>query len=149
MNHILLIDYFLFTKYPELLRIRPVRDNMARFNQAIAYLMTIPESERMFVKLLRPRSETAVLNRNNFIMLSAAAYAAATYENPSMRNYRGGQEAAAGGHVEKVVSTYLAMRTTHAITGMTRSPYAYLSQTEISIIDRETDLITKRTCRHR
>lgn len=143
MNHILLIDYFLFTKYPELWRIRPVRDNMARFNQAIAYLMTIPETERMFVKLLRPRSETAVLNRNNFIMLSAAAYAAAKYENPSMRNYREGQEAAAGGHVEKVVTTYLAMRTTHAITGMTRSPYAYLSQTELSIIDQETSLITR------
>jgi hypothetical protein len=70
MNHILPIDYFLFTKYPELLRIRAVRDNMSRFNQAMAYLATIPESERMFVKLMRPRTETAVLNRNNFIMCS-------------------------------------------------------------------------------
>jgi hypothetical protein len=45
MNHILLIDYFIFTKYPELLRIRPVRDNMSRFNQAIAYLATIPDGD--------------------------------------------------------------------------------------------------------
>jgi hypothetical protein len=72
-------------------------------------------------------------------MLSAAAYAAAKYENPSMKNYRGGQESAAGGHVEKIVSTYLSMRTSHAIVGMTRSPYApYLSQSGLAIIDRET-----------
>jgi hypothetical protein len=109
----------------------------------MAYPSSVPESERMFVKLMRPRSETAVLNRNNFIMLSAAAYAAAKYENPSMKNYRGGQESAAGGHVEKVVSTYLSMRTSHAIVGMTRSPYAYLSQSELTIIDRETDLLTR------
>jgi hypothetical protein len=81
MNHVLLIDYFLFTKYPEILRIRSVRDNMARFNQAMTYLASIPEDERMYVKLLRPRIETSVLNQNNFVMLSTAAYAAAKFEN--------------------------------------------------------------------
>jgi hypothetical protein len=29
MNHILLIDYYLFNKYPEILRVRAIRDNMA------------------------------------------------------------------------------------------------------------------------
>jgi hypothetical protein len=158
MNHILLTDYYLFTKYPEILRIRSVWDNMIRFNSslpavvlntsrpfkyAMAYLASIPEDQRMYVQIMRPCSDTAVLNCNNFIMLSAAAYAAAKYENPLMKNYRGGQEAAAGGHVDKIVSTDLAMRTTHAILGMTRSPYTYLSQPVITVIDQETSLITK------
>jgi hypothetical protein len=71
---------------------------MAQFNQAMAYLATVPEEERMHVKLMRPWVDTSVLNtrRNNFIMLSSAAYAAAKYENPSMKNYRGGQETATG-----------------------------------------------------
>jgi hypothetical protein len=96
MNHVLLIDYYLFNKYPEILRIRAVRDNMSKYNQALSYeyLASLPPDERLYVKLMRPRMDTNVLNRNNFIMLSSAAFAVAKYENPSTRNYRGGQETA-------------------------------------------------------
>jgi hypothetical protein len=73
---------------------------MTKYNQALGYLMSVPDTDRLFVKLLRAISETDILNRNNFVMLSAAAFAAAKFENPSMRNYRGGQETAAGGHID-------------------------------------------------
>jgi hypothetical protein len=115
MNHILLIDYFVFTKYPEILCIRAVHDNMAQFNQAMEYLATVPEEERMYVKLMRPRVDTSILNRNKFIMLSSAAYVTAKYENPSMKNYRGGQETVTGGHIDKIVTTYLTVGTTLAL----------------------------------
>jgi hypothetical protein len=45
MNHILLTDYYLFNKYPEIFRIRAIRDNMAKDNQALSYLSSVPESE--------------------------------------------------------------------------------------------------------
>jgi hypothetical protein len=139
----LLIDYYLITKYPELLRIRVVRDNMARYNQALAYMSSVPETERLYIKLMRSRIDSAVLNRNNFVMLSAAAYAAAKYENPSMKNYRGGQESATGGHVDKIVTTYLTLRTTLSISAMIRSPFAYLSRDEIRAIEHETTVVNR------
>jgi hypothetical protein len=85
MNQILVIDYYFFNKYPEILRIRSVRDNMVKYIQALSYLSSIPEDERLYVKIMKPRVDTAVLNRNN-IMLSAAAYSAAKFEIPSMKN---------------------------------------------------------------
>jgi hypothetical protein len=100
MNHLPVIDYFVLTKYPEILRIRIVRDNMARFNLALAYLASLPESDRMYVKILKSRIDTAVLNRNNFGMMANAAYPAAKYGNPSMKNYRG-QDTAAGGQIQR------------------------------------------------
>jgi hypothetical protein len=139
MNHILLIDYYLFTKYPEILRVRVVRDNMAKYNQALRYLMSVPEAERLYVKLLREKSETDVLNRNNFVMLSAAA----KFENPSMKNYRGGQETAAGGHIDKIVTTYLTVRTNLAVSGIVKSSYAYLDVTEGRQVTQESEKLAK------
>jgi hypothetical protein len=89
MGHILLIDYYLFNKYPEILRVRAIRDDLVKYNQALNYLAFLTPYERLYVKLMRPREETSVLNRNNFVMLSTAAFAAAKIELPSMRNYIG------------------------------------------------------------
>jgi hypothetical protein len=47
-----------------------------------------------------------------------------------MKNYRGGQETSAGGHIVKVVTTYLTIRTTLSVSEMVRSPFAYLSAEE-------------------
>lgn len=143
MNHIMLIDYYLFTKYPEILRIRAVRENMARFNQALAYLTSQPEEDRMYIKLIKPKADTAILNRNNFIMLSAAAYAAAKFENPSMKNYKGGQETAAGGYIDKIITSYLTLRTTTAISNMIRSPFSYLTRDEMITMEREANTTTR------
>jgi hypothetical protein len=52
MNHILLIDYYLFTKYSEILRIRSVSDNMTRFNQTMAYTR-----EKQQIKIRDKRAE--------------------------------------------------------------------------------------------
>jgi hypothetical protein len=72
-------------------------------------------------------------------MLSAAAFAAAKYENPSMKNYQGGQETVAGGYVDKIVTTYLNVRTNMSIMSMVWSPYAYLSQTGRIEVTKESE----------
>jgi hypothetical protein len=110
---------------------------MARFNLALAYLSSLPETDQMYVKILKSRIDTAVLNRNNFGMMANAAYAAAKYTNPSMKIYRGGQETSAGGHIDKVVTTYLTVRTTLSISAMVRSPFAYLSFEERVLVENE------------
>jgi hypothetical protein len=73
---------------------------MNKYNQALGYLMSVPDTDRLFVDILRRKSETDILNRNNFVILSAAAIATAKFANPTMRNYRGGQETAAQGHID-------------------------------------------------
>jgi hypothetical protein len=99
---------------------------MVKYNQALNYLSSIPEDERLYVKIMKPRADTAVLNRNSFIMLSAAAYSAAKFEIPSMKNYRGGQDTAGGGHIDKIVTSYLTYRTNTAMMSMGRSMFAYI-----------------------
>jgi hypothetical protein len=86
--------------------------------------VSVPDTDKLFIKLLREKSETDILriNWNNFVMLSAAA----KFENPSMCNYRGGQETAAGGHIDKIVTTYLRVRNNLAISSIIRSTYDYL-----------------------
>lgn len=116
MSHIQLINDFLLTKYPEILRIWHLRGDLKKFKHAMEYLSTIPEDERMYVKILRPRSDTAVLDRNNFVTLSAAAFAAAKFEPPSMKNYREGQESAVERDVARVVTTYLTTSSTLSIS---------------------------------
>jgi hypothetical protein len=49
MNHILLVNHYLFTKKPKIIRIRVIKDNMAKYNQVLSYLSSIPESARLYV----------------------------------------------------------------------------------------------------
>jgi hypothetical protein len=85
MNHIRLIDYYIFNKYPELLRIRLLKDDMDSFNKATEYLRTKTEDECLYVKILFPKQETSILNRNNFRLLATAATIVAQFEQPLLQ----------------------------------------------------------------
>jgi hypothetical protein len=52
MNLILTIDYYIFNKYPELLRIRLIRDDLGSFNQATEFIRSKTEDEALYVKIL-------------------------------------------------------------------------------------------------
>jgi len=130
MGHILMIDRYIFSKYPELLRIRLLRDNMAAMNRAWEFLASLPAGERFFAKILYDKSETAALNRQNFHLLANAAVSAAQFETPSMRFYRGGNVTATSGALADVVNKYLAMRLNLASTSIVQSNYAYMTDHE-------------------
>jgi hypothetical protein len=51
MNHIILTDTYIFNKYPELLRIRLLRD-MLTYNAAMEFLFRVLAGERLYVKFL-------------------------------------------------------------------------------------------------
>jgi hypothetical protein len=105
MNHILMVSTYIFNKYPELLCIRVLRDNLNSVNAAMAYLTTIPEDSILYVKLLRPREGTAILNRNNSL-LSGAAYAVAQVEVSSMKFYRGDNQERIGSTLTNIIRQY-------------------------------------------
>jgi hypothetical protein len=130
MNHIILIGTYVFNKYPELLRIRLLRDNMATYNAAMEFLFTIPSGERMYVKLLYPKDQRAILNRNNFSLLASAAVSVARFENPSFKFYRGGSEDKVGASIKNVIMNYLSFRVNMAPIAMSYSPFAYMSKEE-------------------
>lgn len=130
MGHILLIDRYIFGKYPELLRIRALRDNMGAINKALEYLNSIEPDLRFFVKLLHDKNETAVLNRQNFPLLAAAAVAAAQFETPSMKNYRGGSDTVTSGAITEVVRRYLSLRMNLSHIAISKSDYGYMSREE-------------------
>jgi hypothetical protein len=106
IGHILMIDRYIFGKYPELLRIRALRDNMEAMNNAWNYLSSLNPGERYFAKILYNKDETAALNRNNFSLLATAAVAAAQFEIPSMQFYRGGNVAGTSGELVDTVRQY-------------------------------------------
>jgi hypothetical protein len=97
MNHLLMIDYYIFNKYPELLRIRLITDDMGAYNQATEYLRTKNEDECLFVKILYSKQETSILNRNNFQLLATATTIVAQFEQQSFVFYRGGHKDAVSG----------------------------------------------------
>ena len=130
MGHILMIDRYIFSKYPELLRIRSLRDNMESMNTAWAYLASLEPGERYFAKILYNKDETAPLNRNNFTLLFSAAIAAAQFEIPSMRFFQGGNVTATTGIVAETVKSYLSLRINITHLAIMQSPYAYMSEKE-------------------
>jgi hypothetical protein len=130
MNHIILIDTYIFNKYPELLTLRQLRCDLMPYNAAMEFLFKIPSSERMYVKLLYPRDQTGILNRNNFPLLAATAIVVARYENPSFRFYRAEAEDTLGTSLKGVITNYLSFRVNMAPIAMSNSCYAYLSAEE-------------------
>jgi hypothetical protein len=130
VDHILMIDRYVVGKYPELLRIRALRDNMESMNNAWNYLSSLDPGERYFAKILYNKDQTAALNRNNFSLLATAADAAAHFEIPSMQFYRGGNLSRTSGALVETVKQYLNLKMNLAYYSTVQSPYAYLSDAE-------------------
>jgi hypothetical protein len=130
MGHILMIDKYIFGRYPEFLRIRALRDNMEAMNNAWHYLSSLEPGERYFAKILYTKDETAALNRNNFSLLATAAISAAKFGIPSMQFYRGGNITGTSGALDTVVTQYLNMRLNLSYYAISYSPYSYMSDQE-------------------
>jgi len=130
MGHIIMIDRYLFSKYPELLRIRVLRDSMLAMNRAWEFLASLDPGERFFAKILYDKNTTAPLNRQNFSLLATAAIAAAQFETPSMQYYKGGNVIGTSGTLASLVRQYLSVRTNIAMHSVILSPFAYLTPEE-------------------
>lgn len=126
MAHILLIDRYLYRKYPELRAMRCLSNESIPMEKAWRYLASLNEDEIMYCKLLQSKEETMVLNRNNFQLFAIAAHTAASYENPSMKNYRTSSKGA-GAKVMDTVNRYLLQRESGALLAMGDSPDSMLS----------------------
>jgi hypothetical protein len=111
MDHILLIDEYLYKRYRELLSISILSHNYRGMMAAWKYLASLSPHEVYYAMLLFPKEETACLNRNNFPLYVAAALAAARFDNPSVVNYRGAEtQSRSEIYVENIVAYYLPRR---------------------------------------
>jgi len=99
-------------------------------NNAWTFLSSLSPGERYFAKLLFSKDETAALNRNNFQLLATAAIAAAQFETPSMRFYKGGNVTGAIGSLVETVKQYLNLRMNLSYCAITQSDYAYMTPEE-------------------
>lgn len=99
--------------------------------QAWNYLASVPPDERYFVKLLRPKSETDVLNRNSFLLHNAAALAAAKFESPTMANLKM-TLTDAGEKISGTVTQYLTIRQRNGLLAVANKSIAKFSDEELS-----------------
>jgi len=111
MTHIILIDEYLYHRYKELLSVSLLAVNHKGMSAAWEFLASLEEHERFFAKILYGKEAPACLNRGNFPLHIAAAVAAATFETPSMANYRGAEGKAQSSELlGTIVHGYLTMR---------------------------------------
>lgn len=85
MSHILMIDKMLYQKYPEIRALRSLNEDNAPMEAVWKYLSRLNSNEVMYCKLLHSKRETEVLKRTNFECYIAAAHAAASFDNPTLK----------------------------------------------------------------
>jgi hypothetical protein len=60
MGHIIMINRYIFRKYPEFLRMRSLHDNMEAMNNAWTYLASLDPGERYFANILYTKDDSAI-----------------------------------------------------------------------------------------
>lgn len=109
MQHLVLIDRYIMCEYPEFLRTAVLRDLQNRFAAAQAYLKDVPPEDRMYVKILRNKDETALLNRQIFKDAATIATTIARFKDSTFNNYFYNTDEA---HIRfvSIVERYLSQR---------------------------------------
>lgn len=87
MNHLILIEKYLFSVYPELRKLACLGGLEDSMNRARNKLSTLSVDEVLFIRILRDKNDTADLNRPHFKTAAIVATACARFEQDSMENY--------------------------------------------------------------
>lgn len=88
LGPITMIDKYIFQQHPEFLKLSILRGFKKTFGNAILYLQSLRPEEASFVKLLRDKDDTAVLNRRNFDIAHTIALVIARRQTTSFDNYK-------------------------------------------------------------
>lgn len=108
MNHVRMVQEYLFGRFPELLMIKQLQGStMGILKTAWTYLESLDERERPYAKLLYGPQQTKALQRDRFVLLTDAAHAVGSYLHSSFTNYQGDTHGTAGSVVQKIVTEYL------------------------------------------
>lgn len=108
MNHIRMIQDYIFGRFPELLAMKQLQgSSIGVLKTAWAYLNKLDERERPYAKLLYGPQETKALQRDQFVLLTDAAHEVGTYLHSSLSNYKGDTLGTAGAGIKKLVKEYL------------------------------------------
>lgn len=108
MNHIRMIQDYIFGRFPELLAMKQLQgSSIGVLRTAWTYLGRLDERERPYAKLLYGPQETKALQRDQFVLLTDAAHEVGTYLHSSLSNYKGDTIGTAGAGIKKLVKEYL------------------------------------------
>lgn len=108
MNHIRMIQDYIFGRFPELLAMKQLQgSSIGVLRTAWSYLNKLDERERPYAKLLYGPQETKALQRDQFVLLTDAAHEVGTYLHSSLSNYKGDTIGTAGAGIKKLVKEYL------------------------------------------
>lgn len=108
MNHIRMIQDYIFGRFPELLTMKQLQgSSIGVLKTAWEYLNDLDERERPYAKLLYSPQHTKALQRDHFVLLTDAAHAVGTYLHNSLAHYQGDTQGTAGAGIKKIVREYL------------------------------------------
>lgn len=87
MGHLSTIESYIYNRIPEIANTRLLPSLNANYKRALDYLRSVPQSERMYVKLLRDKNETAPLSRVHFTEATIVASTVAAFDKDSYQYY--------------------------------------------------------------
>lgn len=109
MNHLMMIDKYIFEKHPEFLKTVMLRDLEVRFSIAINKLRQYSPNEMLYAKLLYDPDECSVLSRRGFDVPATVATTIAKFKNSTFKNYYM-NDSVSHKRVERITTRYLTMR---------------------------------------
>lgn len=88
LGPITMIDKYVFQQHPEFLKLSILRGFKQTFAKALSYLHSLKPEEAAYVKILKDKEETSILNRKNFDLAHTIALVVARRQTASFDNYR-------------------------------------------------------------
>lgn len=108
MNHIRMVQDYVFERYLEVLTMRELQGStLGILDDAWNYLNELAPGERAYAKLLFPPHATKSLQRDRFILLVDAAHAIGNHIYASFTNYGGYTRGTLGTGIKRRVTSYL------------------------------------------
>lgn len=137
MGHIMMIDQHIFGHFPEFLRLRLLRDNLASVRAAWEFLNRIPPELRYFTRILYPKDQATLLTRIHFGPLAQVATTIGQFTSQSMKYYRGGQTDQMSNQLAIAVRTYLERRIANIAYAVRDTRFSYFGPHEAEVYDRQ------------
>lgn len=110
MNHVRMVQDYVFGRYPEVLAMRELQgSSLGVLDDAWKYLNELAPGERAYAKLLFPPHATKALQSDRFIVLIDAAHAIGNHIYASFTNYGGDTQGTLGSVIKRRVSRYLSI----------------------------------------
>lgn len=109
INHLILIDKYIFEEHPEFLKTVALRGLTERFSKAISFLRKYPADKQLYIKLLEDKDKCAQINRKVFSEAAIIATTIAEFKNSTFSNFYQSTDQSAK-RLRELTTEYLELR---------------------------------------